>query len=163
MKKFIGGLLMIGLLSLVAAGLTWWIIGPPDRSIPCEQIELVKGDVCLKTVLTWEADSYLWVDARPRKLWKKNGVNGSVLFTDDKNEDEFELIEAFMNAVFRDGHIFPKVIVYCNESGCESSKSIAVKLRDEYGMNLGFEVYVLHGGWKALAAEELVRKSPLTR
>ena len=161
MKKLMSGFLALGLLSLGAAGLTWWVVGPPDRSVFCEESELEKNEVCLKTVLSWEADSYLWVDARPRGRWEKNGVSGSVLVTDDQDEDEFELIESFMTAVFRDGNVFPKVIVYCNESGCESSRSIAARLRNEYGVNLGFEVYVLHGGWKALAADGLIRRSTL--
>ncbi|MDB4508017.1 rhodanese-like domain-containing protein [Akkermansiaceae bacterium] len=162
MKRFISGALVISLLSLGAASLMWWISGPPDRSVPCDVSELEGGYVCLKTVLAWEADSYLWVDARPREIWKDNGIAGSVLLTDDSKEDYFSLIDGFMTAVSRDGDIYPKVVIYCNETGCKTSHSIAKQLREEYAVNFGFEVYVLHGGWKALAAEGLPRTSTLS-
>lgn len=162
MKRLIFGALAISLLSLGAAALTWWIVGPPDRSVPCNTSNLEKGHVCLETVLSWEAGSYLWVDARLRNIWSKNGVPGSVLLTDDNTEDYDSLIDRFMTAVFREGDIYPKVVIYCNEAGCGSSKAIANQLREGLASDLGFEVYVLHGGWKALATEGLPRTSTLS-
>lgn len=148
---------LIGVLSCGAALMTWWLVGPPDRSVSCEEEELTSGYVCLKTVKSWGEGRCLWVDARPRKLWEKNGVSGSVLLTDDHMEDYDHLYHKFMNAVFNNGEIFPYVVIYCNEEGCGSSKAIAKQLRDEVAADLGFKVYVLHGGWKALAAERMTR------
>mgnify|MGYP006281656425 CR=1 FL=1 len=39
------------------------------------------------------------------------------------------------------------VIVYCSTTGCASSRIIAERLREEYGLP---EVYWLRGGWEAL-------------
>ncbi|MGC6425377.1 MAG: rhodanese-like domain-containing protein [Akkermansiaceae bacterium] len=146
----------IGALSLAAAGLTWLFVGPPDRSVFCNEDELEPGHVCLETVRSWERGSHLWIDARPRELWEKNGVSGSVLLTDDNNEDYDLLFEGFMNAIFNGGDIFPHVVIYCNEAGCGSSKAIAEKLRNEVADELGFKVHILHGGWKALADAEMI-------
>ena len=43
----------------------------------------------------------------------------------------------------------PRVVVYCNETGCGSSQAVAEKLRS---LQLVERVDVLYGGWKALRA-----------
>ena len=151
------GTIVIGAVSLFAAGVTWWIVGPPNRSVPCDPESLDSGHVCLETVQSWGEDACLWIDARPRALWEKNGVPGSVLLTDDNQEDYFELEEEFMSALFNGGEIYPHVVIYCNEAGCGSSKAIAKNLREGSASQFGFEVHVLHGGWKALASEGMTR------
>lgn len=155
--KTFAGAVLIGALSLCVATLSWWLTGPPDRSVPCDEETLELGYVCLKTVKAWGEGEYLWVDARTRELWNRNGVLGSVLLTDDSNEDYFELENQFMDSLFNEGEIYPNVVIYCNASGCETSQSLANKLREEVAADFGFKVHVLHGGWKALAAEEMTR------
>lgn len=155
--KTLGGAALIGILSLAVAGMTWWIVGPPDRSVSCDAEALELGHICLETAKSWEGGSCLWIDARPRELWEKNGVPGSILLTDDSQEDYDLLFEEFMNALFNGGKIYPHVVIYCNESGCGSSKAIAKQLREEVAEDFGFEVHVLYGGWKALAAEGMTK------
>lgn len=157
------GALGVGALSVIAAAITWKVVGPPDRSIPCTEELLKPGQVCLETVNEWEKGSFLWVDARPRHLWERNGMEGAILLTDDNEENFDELDAGFMMAVFGDGTPFEKVVIYCNEEGCGSSEAIATHLRNSHAQSLGFEVYVLYGGWKALAAAGRTRGSTQDR
>lgn len=153
MKATLVGFIGILALSILSASVTWWLVGPPDRSVTCDPKSLEAGQICLSDVREWEEGSYLWVDARPRKLWQKNGVEGSVLLTDDDKEDFMALEDDFMQAAFREGDPYPRVIIYCGEKGCGSSKAVAAKIREKFADALGCEVFVLYGGWKALAAK----------
>ncbi|MDE0861389.1 MAG: rhodanese-like domain-containing protein [Akkermansiaceae bacterium] len=156
MKMFLMGAFgIVALASLGALG-TWQIVGPPDRSITCSEDLLEDGQICLSEVQGWDNQSYLWVDARPRNIWENNGIEGSILLTDDDAEDFLALEEAFMQAVYREGDPFLRVLIYCNEEGCGSSKAIAALLKEKFAEMMGFDVYVLYGGWKALADAGLV-------
>ncbi|MDA7519270.1 rhodanese-like domain-containing protein, partial [Akkermansiaceae bacterium] len=147
------GLVGIFLLSVGGAFLTWWVTGPPDRRVACDSGSLEAGEICLADVLKWEKESILWVDARTRALWKKNGAEGSILLTDDNAEDYDELEGNFVEAAFREGDPYHRIVIYCGDKGCGSSKAIAAAIREKFAEMMGFEVYVLYGGWKALAAE----------
>ena len=152
MKNLIFAMVAISVLSGVAAFVTWKIVGPPDRSVVCDPVDLPAHHVCLATVREWNPREILWVDARPRESWKEDGVAGSVLVNDLENWDDLE--EQFMMTIFGDGSGARKrVVVYCNQSGCSSSTYVADRLRERHGEALGFETYVLHGGVKALKAE----------
>lgn len=154
MKKLLLSLVGITVLSGLAAIATWKIVGPPDRGVPCDPESIPESHVCLATVRDWVADEVLWVDARPRDYWQKDGVAGSILVNDQ--EDWFEMEEPFVMAVFGDGSkIKSKVVVYCNQEGCSSSTYVADRLREKHGDAMGFEVFVLHGGVKALQEEAL--------
>ena len=144
---------LISLLALagVSALVTWKVVGPPDRTIPCVQDDLEKGHVCLKTVRSWEEDTILWVDARKREAWRKDGVDQSVLV--NEHEEWNEMVAKFATAVFGEGTVKGRVVVYCDKSGCDSSKVVAKRLREELGQDFGFETFVLHGGILALEAE----------
>lgn len=156
MKMFLmGSFGIVALASLGALG-TWKIVGPPDRSITCSEDLLEDGQICLSEVQGWDNQSYLWVDARPRNIWKKNGVEGSILFNDDVNEDYLALEETFMFAASREGDPYRTIVIYCSEEGCKSSETIASVLREKFAEMMGFDVYVLYGGWKALADAGLV-------
>jgi hypothetical protein len=50
--------------------------------------------VCLSTIRELNPDQILWVDARPRKQWEENGVDGSILLNDQ--EDWIDLEFNFM-------------------------------------------------------------------
>jgi len=150
MRKVLLSVVWISLMSVAAAFLTWMLVGPPDRSVPCNAQELPKGQVCLSTVLEWDPGEVLWVDARPRDYWRRNGVEGSILVNDQEEWGSME--ESFVLAVFGDGsQLKTKVVVYCNQAGCGSSEYVADRLRQKHSEALGFEVYVLSGGFKALA------------
>ena len=140
-----------GLLGLSAgmSCVTWKVVGPPDRSVACLQSELPEHFVCLETVKSWPQDELLWVDARPRADWEENGVAGAILLNDQ--EEWLDLEPNFMMNMMMETR--SKVVVYCNRSGCGSSKYVANQLRERHAETLGFEVYVLEGGVKAILAE----------
>jgi len=136
-------------LSAAMALATWQVLGPPDRSVACQQSELPEHFVCFKTVDAWLQDEVLWVDARPRADWEKNGRGGSVLLNDQEEWIDMEP-EFMMNMMLGEK---TKVVVYCNRSGCGSSKYVAEQLRNRHAEILGFEVFVLEGGVKAFLEE----------
>ena len=128
--------------AVLAAGVMWLVTGGPDRTVPCDPATLEDGYVCLETVMT-APEGVLWVDARPRALWERNGMAGSILLTDDAAEDWDSLLaEAGERLVTAE-----RVVVYCGQEGCGSSKAVAAKIRES---GLAPEVKVLFGGWKAL-------------
>lgn len=130
--------------ALVAAGLTWAVIGKPDRSVPCLAEEMEEGSVCFEE-LKDKLDGITWVDARSRAEWERNGIKGSILLTDHNDENWDDLFGAAVEQLFE----APYVVVYCNEAGCGSSKAVAGKLRE---LGIVEQVDVLYGGWKALRA-----------
>lgn len=127
----------------IAAGGTWLVKGPPDRSIPCDPASLPSDELCIHEV---PADAaVLWVDARPRDEWRENGMPGSILWNLDPAEDmtAFEA-EAAMRIIET-----PRVIVYCGDENCGVSRQVAKRIND---LGLGADVKVLRGGWRALQA-----------
>lgn len=156
MKRFLLSVLAICLLSVVGAYLTYRVVGVPDRAVECDPDLLPEHHVCLETVREWPADDVLWVDARPRAEWERNGVEGSVLVNDQ--EDWLELEFDFLGRMTES--LRARVVVYCNQSGCGSSKYVADRLRERHAGTFGFQVWVLEGGAKALAAEARGNGSP---
>lgn len=152
MKRLVFSLAAIFLLGGAAAFVTWKVVGPPDRTVVCDPLDLPPHHVCLSTVRSWSPDEILWADARPREDWKKDGVAGSILVNDQEDWDQME--EQFVMTIFGDGSgARNKVVVYCDQSGCSSSTYVAERLRERHGETLGFQVFVLHGGVKALRSE----------
>lgn len=150
MKRLLFSLVALTGLSGLAALITWKVVGEPDRSVVCDPAKLPEHFVCLAAVRKWPAEDLLWVDARPRADWEKDGVAGSVLVNDQ--EDWLDLEPEFMMNMMVETK--PKVVVYCNQSGCGSSKYVAEQLRERHAQSLGFEVFVLEGGVKALLEEK---------
>jgi len=137
--------------ALLAAGGTWLVKGPPARSLPCDPASLQPDELCLEQI---PADAaLLWVDARPRAEWRKNGLPGSILWNLDPAEDmaAFEA-EAAMRIVET-----PRVVVYCGDENCGVSRQVAQRIRE---LGLGAEVKVLHGGWRALNEAGRISPSP---
>jgi rhodanese-related sulfurtransferase len=138
----IGQLLGIGCVAVAAASGTYWIKGPPLRTLLCDPTTLKPDEVCLQQIS--DGDKILWVDARHRKDWEKNGLPGSVLWNLDSDED----MQAFEADVAPRIIETPRVIVYCGDENCGLSRQVANRIRD---LQLGAEVSVLHGGWRALS------------
>ena len=149
MKRFLISLAGLVVLSGAAAVVTWQVVGAPDRTVECDPENLPEHFVCLSTVNEWPEAEILWVDARPRSDWSKNGVEGAVLLNDQ--EEWMDLEPDFMMQMMIGGK--SRVVVYCNQSGCGSSKYVATQIRERHAATLGFEVFVLEGGMKALLAE----------
>jgi rhodanese-related sulfurtransferase len=145
-----GQLAAIGLISAAAALGTYGIKGPPARVLVCDPSTLKKDEICLQQISP--SDKILWVDARLRKDWQATGVAGSVLWNLDPAEDMFafeaETAMRIMEA--------PKVIVYCGDENCGISRQVAERIRN---LQLGAEVWVLRGGWRALSEAGRVKGS----
>ena len=137
----LGQLAAIATISLATAAGTYWIKGPPARTYVCDPATLKPDEVCLQQI---PSDAkVLWVDARLRKDWEKTGLSGSVLWNLDPAED----MQAFEADIAIRIIETPRVIVYCGDENCGLSHQIAERIRC---LQLGAEVSVLRGGWRAL-------------
>ena len=142
-------LAVIAAVSLAAAGVTYLVRGAPERRFFCDTSTLKPGEVCLHQIPA--GGTVLWVDARSRKDWEKSGVPNSILWNLDPAEDmlAFES-EAAVRIVET-----PRVIVYCGDENCGISRQVAERIRK---LDLGAEVSVLRGGWRALSEAGMVRQ-----
>ena len=140
----------IAVIAFAAAGGTFLIHGPPQRALRCDPATIKPDEVCLEQI---PADAaVVWVDARSRADWQKNGLPGSVLWNLDPAEDAatFEAELAMKIAET------PRAIVYCGDENCGVSRQVAARIR-ELGMDA--KVSVLHGGWRALSEAGRIRNS----
>jgi rhodanese-related sulfurtransferase len=143
-------LVVIAAVSLAAAAGTFWVKGPPSRLFRCDPATLKPDEICLAAIPV--GAEVVWVDARSRADWEKNGVPGSLLWNLDAAED----LQAFEAATAVRISATPRVIVYCGDENCGVSRQIAGLIR---GLDLGAEVSVLRGGWRALSEAGRVRNS----
>lgn len=127
-------------LSLAAAGGTYLVKGAPERKLACDPATLKQDEICLEQV----PEGVLWIDARPRAEWEKNGVPGSILWNLEASEDA-QAFEAEAAAKIIEN---PNVVVYCSNENCGISRQVADKILN---LNLDAEVKVLRGGWQALS------------
>jgi rhodanese-related sulfurtransferase len=146
----LGQLLAIGSISLAAAGGTFLIKGAPSRTLACDPATLKPDEVCLEQIPT--DSEVLWVDARPRKDWEKSGLPGAILWNLDPGEDA----QAFEAGAAMRIIETPRVIVYCGDENCGVSRQVADRIR---ALQLGAEVSVLHGGWRALKEAGRIKDS----
>jgi len=137
-------------ISLAAAAGTCWIKGAPVRVFSCDSASLKPGEICLQQIPL--NSQVLWVDARLRKDWLANGIPGSVLWNLDGTED-MQAMEAEAAIRIIDT---PRVIVYCGDENCGLSHQVADKIR---ALQLGAEVSVLRGGWRALSEAGRIKDS----
>lgn len=133
---------LIAVMALAAAGGTYWLKGPPSRLFQCDPLTLKPDEVCLAAIPA--GADVVWVDARSRAAWEQNGVAGSVLWNLDAGED----MQAFEAAVAARIMATPRVIVYCGDENCGVSRQVAARIR---ALDLGADVTVLRGGWRALS------------
>lgn len=155
MRALLQALLIVGL-AAAAAATTWWIRGAPKRmAVACNPAALPAGEICFETVISRWQGKVLWVDARSREEWTRDGIRDSILWNTDPKEDALKL-EADAAQRLVDA---PVVVVYCTSESCGTSKSIAERIRK---LDFGNEVFVLHGGAKALAAAGWLKESNRT-
>ncbi len=150
MKKTVLEICMILFASCLLTLGYYGIVGEPNREIVCVSEDLEPHHVCMQTVIGDWGGEVQWVDARTRKEWEKNGIEGSVLLTDDAKENFNDLLNASMEAIFMASQQQQKVVIYCNGVACGSSKAVHAKLIEQ---GIYEEIYILHGGWKALSQE----------
>lgn len=143
-------LAVIAAASLAAAGITWWVKGPPVRVVHCDPATLKPGEICLESIPP--GADVVWVDARPRADWEKSGVPGSILWNLDPAED----MQAFEAEAVARIAANPRVVVYCGDENCGVSRQVAERIR---ALDLGAEISVLRGGWRALSEAGRVKGS----
>lgn len=148
--KALGQLAAIAFISLAAAGGTFWVKGPPQRKLACNPATLKAGEVCLEQISP--EVKILWVDARLRRDWEKTGVPGSLLWNLDPAED----MQAFEADIAMHLMETPRVIVYCGDENCGISHQVAERIR---ALQMGADVSVLRGGWRALSEAGRVKGS----
>jgi rhodanese-related sulfurtransferase len=140
----------IAAIAVTAAGSTFLIKGPPQRALRCDPATIKPDEVCLQQI---PADAaVVWVDARSRADWEKNGLPGSLLWNLDPAEDT----AAFEAGVAMKIAETPRVVVYCGDENCGVSRQVAERIR---ALGMEAEVSVLHGGWRALSEAGRVRNS----
>ncbi|MFM2198878.1 MAG: hypothetical protein RLZZ505_2310 [Verrucomicrobiota bacterium] len=131
----------VGAISLAAAGGSWLVRRPPveNPALICDPAKLRDDEICLADV----EGNVLWVDARSRGEWEKNGLKGSILWNMDPKED-LNLFEAEALPHIAAAEL---VVIYCGSEKCGTSREVAGRIRK---MDLGPAVKVLHGGWDAI-------------
>ena len=87
------------------------------------------------TVKAWSYP-FLWVDARPRAEFLRDGIPGAISLSEEEWERS---IDAFLDAWDERN----PVVVYCGGGDCGTSESVARRLRKEAAIK---EIYVLKGG-----------------
>lgn len=134
--------------ALVASAVTFKIAGPPERGVVCRREALKPGEICLGDVTQRWDGKVLWIDARQRADWEKNGVQGSILWnlTEDQQAFEAAAMERLVEGL--------PVIVYCDSASCGVSAQVAAKIR---ALEVAPEVHSLHGGAEALKAAGLIK------
>lgn len=148
--KVISQMAVIAGVALAAAGTTYLVKGPPERRLLCDPAVLKPDEICLEQVP--DGAEVVWVDARPRKDWEANGLPESVLWNLDPTED-MQVFEAEAAARIL---MTPFVVVYCGDENCGVSRQVAGRIR---ALDMGAEIKVLHGGWRALSEAGWVRGS----
>lgn len=137
-------------LALLAAGITWRVKGPPQRTLSCDEKVLKPGEVCLTSV--HQQSGILWIDARSRADWSKNGHPDAVLWNLDPAEDAQAMEATVMNRLM-DARL---VVIYCSDDSCGTSHQVAARVRQ---LGVAPDVVVLFGGWRALKEAGMVKDS----
>jgi rhodanese-related sulfurtransferase len=146
----IAQLAIVATLSFAVAGGTYLVKGPPNRLLRCDPATLKPDEICLESIPA--GADVVWVDARPRSDWEKNSVPGSILWNLDPSED----MQAFEAEAAMKIAANPRVIVFCSDENCGVSRQVADRIR---ALDLGAEVSVLRGGWRALSEAGRVKDS----
>ena len=148
--KALAQLVVLLAIAFTAAGITYWVKGSPDRTVRCDPSNLKPDEVCLERVMGEWNGRVLWVDARSRGDWERDGVTGSLLWNLDPTES-MQTFESEVAGRMIDGS---RVVVYCDNENCGTSRQVAGRIN---ALQLGNDVHVLYGGWRALTAAKLTK------
>ena len=132
-RAFRQALLLIALAFLPAIGEAIYFRGKVSWQSPVLASEMVK----ISQARAW-GDGAIWVDARPDNEFEREHVPGALLLNEDRWN---ELLPQFLAAWSPE----KKVVVYCSSQGCNASREVARRLRNEAQLK---DVFVLEGGWE---------------
>lgn len=128
------------LLLAVISGAATWALHPDTPAWNRKPLD--EGAIRLESVHTL-ATPILWVDARSVEDFETDHVPGAILLNEDIWDDG---MGAFLD------HWSPEttVVVYCSSDGCQASKHVARRLREEMQID---NIYYLEGGWETWQAD----------
>jgi rhodanese-related sulfurtransferase len=129
-------------ISASAACVTWLVkdpSSPTTSATRCDPNAIKADEICFDQV----SGNVLWIDARSRNEWEKNGYPNSILWNLDPNEDSLKMES---DAVFQIAES-EKIVVYCGSEACGTSRLIVEKIQK---LELGVDAKVLHGGYPSL-------------
>jgi rhodanese-related sulfurtransferase len=126
-------LLLIALACVPAVGEAIYFRDKVSWQSPVPASEMVK----VAQARAW-GDTVIWVDARPDNEFERDHVPGALSLNEDRWN---ELLPQFL-AVWSPEK---KVVVYCSTQGCNASREVAHRLRNEAQLK---DVFVLEGGWE---------------
>lgn len=109
---------------------------PELRAGPAPPLEAHETEVTIAA--TW-VPNVLWVDARSSEQFARAHIPGALPL-------DSAAWEQLLGKLLERWHPGIKVVVYCDAAGCDLSKQLAARLRDEAGLP---DVYYLRGGWEA--------------
>lgn len=99
---------------------------------------LADHEVSMAIASAWVPD-LLWVDVRGDEPFNRGHIPRAISL-------DSSLWEARLGRLLEIWHPGLKIVVYCDAAGCDLSKQIAARLRDEAGLP---DVFFLRGGWEA--------------
>ena len=103
------------------------------------QSSIAESDmVSIDDAIAWGQNA-IWVDARPDDEFEKEHVPGAISLNEDRWN---ELLPQFLPQWSPE----KKVVVYCSSQGCNASRDVARRLRNDAQLQ---NVFVLKGGWEA--------------
>ena len=127
-------LLILGLATLLAAAAL--ALDPRTRAL---LRDAPAADEIALAAARAHAGPVLWLDARPTADFARNHIPDALSL----NLDEWDTRIVDVLARWQPG---TRVIVYCDDRACSTSRAVAEKLRREYQFD---DVLILHGGWSA--------------
>ena len=93
--------------------------------------------VNLDQAQSWGANA-IWVDARPDNEFEQDHVPGAISLNEDRWNE-------LLPTLLAQWSLEKKIVVYCSSQGCNASREVARRLRNEAGLK---DVFVLQGGWE---------------
>ena len=132
-------LLILGLATLLAAAAL--ALDPRARALLRDAT--AADEIALATARALQVP-VLWIDARPAADFARNHSPEALPLS----LDEWDTRIVDVLARWQPG---ARVIVYCDDHACSTSRTVAEKLRREYQFD---DVRILHDGWSAWLKEE---------
>ena len=120
-------LLEIFLISMVLAALNFAFNSPIDvsKTITFSGISEIPNPI-------------IYIDARSPKEFSESSIPGAINLSEEHFYSQIgDLLERWSPGT--------TIVVYCDPKNCDSSQSIYVRLKDEYGIS---NIFILKGDWR---------------
>jgi rhodanese-related sulfurtransferase len=125
--------LLLSLAGILCALSDALLTGLPDLSQPIDEWGIRYEDVP-------DLSPVIWVDGRSNEDYEESHHEGAIHLN-------FEFWDEGIGLILEKWEPGTGIVVYCEGRGCESSRAIAERLRNELEMD---SIYWLTGGWNSL-------------